>query len=169
MFELKYVMEDKSIIEAIVFFENKSVDFEELKSITGFEVNRIKKLVEELKKEYESRETALEVVIGDKSVSMQVKSDYLRLLSKISKNVDISRKALKILGLIAKKKSIKQSELKKYFRGEIYSYVKELKEKEYINSEKSGATKLLKPTKKFYETFQMDLKEEKNPELTKTG
>ena len=149
------------MIEAVVFFENKNVEIEELSRITGIEVKKVRVLVEELKKDYASRETALEIIIGEKSISMQVKSDYVKLVSKISENSELSKKAIKILGLIAKKKTIKQSELKNYFRGEIYTYVKELKEKEYISSDKNGLTRLLKPTKKFYETFQMDLKEEK--------
>jgi chromosome segregation and condensation protein ScpB len=158
-------MKEKNTIEAIVFFENKSIGFEELKRITGIEVKKIKELAEELKKDYESRDTALEIITGENNISMQVKNDYVKLISKISENVELSKKAIKILGLIAKKKSMKQSELKNYFRGEIYSYVKELKEKEYINSEKNGLTRLLKPTKKFFETFQMDLKEEKTENL----
>jgi chromosome segregation and condensation protein ScpB len=154
-------MEEKNMIEAVIFFENKSVDFEELSEVTGIELKRVKELVEELKRDYNSRETALEIIVGEKSVSMQVKSEYVKLVSKISKNSELSKKAVKILGLIAKKKGLKQSELKNYFRGDVYSYVKELKENEYISSEKSGLTRFLKPTKKFYETFQMDLSEEK--------
>ncbi len=154
-------MEEKSMIEAVVFFENKSVELEELSRITNIEVKRVKGLVEELKRDYASRETALEIIVGEKSVSMQIKSDYVKLVSKISENSELSKKAIKILGLIAKKKGIKQSELKNYFRGEIYTPVKELREKEYISSEKNGLTRFLRPTKKFYETFQMDLNEEK--------
>ncbi len=154
-------MDEKGMVEAVIFFENKSVEYEEVGRITGIKVEKVKEIADELKKDYAERNTAIEVIIGDKSVSMQVKSEYVKLVSKIAENAELSKKAIKILGLIAKKKSIKQSELKNYFRGEIYSYVKELKDQEYVTSEKTGLTRTLKPTKKFYETFQMELGSEK--------
>jgi len=73
----------------------------------------------------------------------------------LSKDTGLSRKSTKILGLIAKRDGLLQSELKNYFRGEIYAYVTELKEAGYLTAEKKGNTRLLKPTKKFEESFQL--------------
>ncbi len=86
---------------------------------------------------------------------MQVKPDFLSNVAELSKEVDLSRKATKMLSLIAKKGKMLQSELKRYFRGEIYAYVTELKERGYVTSDKAGATRLLRPTEKFKQMFQI--------------
>ena len=86
---------------------------------------------------------------------LQAKPEFLQNASELSKKPDVSRKATRILALVAKKGGMLQSELKKYFRGEIYEYTTELKEAGYIDSEKRGNTRYLRPSKKFSANFQI--------------
>ncbi|MBI5228991.1 SMC-Scp complex subunit ScpB, partial [Candidatus Micrarchaeota archaeon] len=92
-------------------------------------------------------------------VIMQVRNEYLGDVSTLSKETELTKKGLKMLGLIVKKKQMLQSELKYYFKGEIYAYVTELKKLGYITSEKYKNTRLLKPTKKFAESFQLPVQQ----------
>ncbi|MFH1056512.1 MAG: SMC-Scp complex subunit ScpB [Candidatus Micrarchaeota archaeon] len=142
-------------IEAALFLANRLVSFEELSKVTNTNRQAARTLVEKLKDDYETKEGALEVVVADEGASLQVKPEFLQNVSELSKKPDLRRKSMKILALIAKKGQLLQSELKKYFRGEIYFYTTELKQKGYLESEKRGNTRLLKPSKKFAETFQM--------------
>jgi segregation and condensation protein B len=142
-------------LEAALFLANRLVSFEELSSVTGVTKQALKTIAERLKEDYEQKQGAIEIVISTDGASMQVKPEFLQNVSELSKKSDLSRKATKILALVAKKGQLLQSELKKYFKGEIYLYTTELKEKGYVDWEKKGNTRLLKPSKKFMETFQM--------------
>jgi chromosome segregation and condensation protein ScpB len=159
-FEGKPVLPEKKfdplrVMEAALFLGNKSLAYPELALVAKTSVKKARDLAEKLRAEYASRGGSLEVVISSDGVALQVKSDYLSPVSHLSKEVDLSRKGTKMLSLIAKKGHMLQSELKRYFRGEIYAYIHELKDRGYITSDKHGATRLLKPTEKFKESFQM--------------
>ena len=141
--------------EAALFIANRVVSFEELARVMSISKQTARTLVEKLKEEYDSKEGAIEVVIGGEGAMLQAKPEFLQNASELSKKPDVSRKATKILALVAKKGGMLQSELKKYFKGEIYEYTTELKEAGYIDSEKRGNTRYLKPSKKFSENFQI--------------
>jgi len=145
------------VIEAALFLSNKPLALVDLAiTANNIRVNEAKRLVEQLKKEYDERQSAVEIALAPNGeIALQVRPQFLAPVARLSKQVEMTRKSSKMLGLIAKKGQMLQSELKKYFRGEIYAYVHELKELDYITSEKHGNTRLLKPTKKFHETFQM--------------
>ncbi len=143
------------VMEAALFLGNKSLAYPELALVAKTSVRKARELAEKLRAEYESRDGSLEITVSTEGVALQVKPDYLSPVSHMSKEVDISRKGTKMLSLIAKKGHMLQSELKRYFRGEIYAYIHELKDRGYITSDKHGATRLLKPTEKFRESFQM--------------
>ncbi len=143
------------VIEAALFLSNKPLAYPELALIAKTSVKKAKDLAEKLSKEYADRHTAIELVCDAAQVTMQVKGDYLAPVAQLSKNIEMTRKATRMLALVAKKGKLMQSELKKYFRGDIYAYIAELKELGYISSEKSGNTRLLKTTEKFRENFQL--------------
>ncbi|HLC38313.1 MAG TPA: SMC-Scp complex subunit ScpB [Candidatus Norongarragalinales archaeon] len=141
-------------LEAALFLANRVVSFEELSSVTGVSKAALRTVVEKLQEDYTQKQGAIEIIIAQDGASMQVKPEFLQNVSELSKKPDLSRKSTKILALVAKKGQLLQSELKKYFKGEIYLYTTELKEKGYVDWEKKGNTRLLKPSKKFMETFQ---------------
>ncbi|MFH0922469.1 MAG: SMC-Scp complex subunit ScpB [Candidatus Micrarchaeota archaeon] len=143
------------LVEAALFLSNKTMTLKGLGEIAGVGEKRAAELVAELQNEYTEREGAVEIVSSDGKAGMQVKNDYLSDVAKLSKEAELSRKATKILALVAKKKQLLQSELKNYFRGEIYAYVSELREMGYLESTHKGNTRLLKPTQKFYDSFQI--------------
>ncbi len=144
-----------SVLEAALFLANKQVTIASLSEIVGVSKNECTRLVEELGKRYETNGNAFEIVVNGDVVSLQVRGKFLSRVSRLSKQIDLTRKATRILALIAKKKQLLQKELPKYFRGEIYAYVHELKEAGYLDAQKHGNTRLLKPTQKFYDNFQL--------------
>ncbi|MEW5954928.1 MAG: SMC-Scp complex subunit ScpB [Candidatus Micrarchaeota archaeon] len=145
------------VIEAALFLSNKPLALADLAmTANNIRVNEAKRLAEQLKKEYDERQSAVEIAFAaNGEVTLHVRPQFLAPVARLSKQIEMTRKASRMLGLIAKKGQVLQSELKKYFRGEIYAYVHELKELDYLTAEKHGNTRLLKPTKKFHETFQI--------------
>ncbi len=145
----------RRVIEAALFIGNRKFTFAELAILSKEHVRTAQRIVDALAKEYASRDSSIELAVDAEGAMFQVKSEFLNSVSSLSKNVELSRKSLRILALIAKKGKILQSELRKYFRGDVYEYIAELKDLGYVVSLKSGNTRLLKPTTKFHETFQL--------------
>jgi len=154
-------LQKKGIIEAALFLANRAVTLQELASITNSSVEDVEGLVAELSEEMVQRNSAMKIItienaekLSGNEVKMELNSEYVQVVAPLSQRIDLSKKAIKILGLIAKKKNLLQSELKHYFRGDIYEHVGELVEKGYLTSQKHKSTRELKPTKLFYERFQ---------------
>jgi chromosome segregation and condensation protein ScpB len=143
------------VIEAALFLGNRPFDVAELAMLSKTSVRKCKALLLQLQKEYESEGRAIEVSVDVQRAVMQVRQQYLQPVAHLSKNIELSKKALRIIALISKKGKLKQSELHKYFRGDIYAYIAELKDQGYVSSEKAGSTRLLRPTSKFSQTFQV--------------
>ena len=143
------------IVEAALFLANKPLALAELALIAKTTVKQAQKIVEQLAAEFRERNSSIEVLVENNQISLQVKPAYLAPVAGLSKETGLSRKATRILALVAKKEGMLQSELKNFFRGEIYAYVTELKTAGYLTAEKKGNTRLLKPTKKFNESFQL--------------
>ncbi len=143
------------IVEAALFLANKPLPPAELAVLAKVSVKHAQALALELQAEYARRDGAIQIDFFNGEARMQVRPEYAGEVSGLSREVGLSRKGLKILALIAKKGQLLQSNLKKYFRGEIYEYITELKEQGYVVSEKSGNTRMLKPTKRFFEHFQI--------------
>jgi len=144
-----------SVLEAALFLANKQLPLNVLSEVVGVSKSECARLVEELRARYDANGNAFEIVTNGDLVSLQVRAKFLSKVSRLSKQIDLSRKATRILALVAKKKQLLQKELPKYFRGEIYAYVHELKEAGYLEALKHGNTRLLKPTQKFYDNFQL--------------
>ncbi len=149
----KQDLDPAKVVEAALFLANKPLSFKQLASISNLSPEQAKKHAVSLAPEFAAR--AFELVVSEEAAFLQVRPQYLGSVSSLSKEVEMSRKARKILALVAKKGQLLQSDLKHYFRGEIYEYVTELKELGYVESKKSGKTRILRPTTKFNENFQV--------------
>jgi len=148
-------MDELHTIEAALFIANRFVTYKDLGAAVNVSTQKARELVQDLKERYEAQAGAIEVVSDEEKATLQVRPQYLNSVSRFSKETDLSKKATRILALVAKKKQMLQSELKHYFRGEIYAYVTELKEAGYIEATKHKNTRLLRPTQRFAEHFQM--------------
>ncbi len=164
-------MTETGAVEAALFMANKPLTFGELAQVAKTDEENVAQLLEQLMGTYQER--AIEIVVNfeEKTAAMQVRAKWIPSVAQLTEKIELARKSTKILALIAKKRQLLQSELKNYFRGDIYAYVRELKEKGYLESTKKGNTRLLKPTKKFHEEFQVSelekLPEPRSLEATK--
>ncbi len=150
------------VVEAALFMANKSMPFAELAQLANASEDEISTVLEALKKQLEESDRAVELVVNQeaKTVVMQVKAKWLASVARLTDKIELHKKSMKILALIAKKGELLQSDLRKYFKGDIYEYVGELREKGYVERHKVGHSWKIKPTKKFHEEFQITIAEE---------
>ncbi len=153
------------IAEASLFMANKTLSFAQLCELTKTNEETLLKALETLKAKYEMDERAIEVLVNNeaKTAAMQVRVKWLPAVAALTEKIELAKKSTKFLALIAKKGELLQSDLRKYFKGDIYEYVGELRNKGYLDRVKKGHSWILKPTKKFHEEFQITVGE--MPEL----
>jgi len=143
------------VLEAALFVANKPVFEKDLADAAQVSRESARRLLAELARSLDESGSALEVSEKEGYWLLHARQRFLAQAARFSKKTDLTRKATRMLGLIAKKKQLLQKELPKYFRGEIYAYVAELKEKGYLDAKKFGNTRLLKPSQKFFDEFQL--------------
>ncbi len=135
-------------VEAILFVTSEPISASKVARILGERTEDVEAAIEELSREYSSRNSSIEIVKLGKKYLMRVKPEYSDLVSKFTEK-EFERGLLRTLAIIAIKQPIKLSELAKIRGNRCYEHVKKLKEMEFISEEKRGRSTILKTTKNF--------------------
>lgn len=155
----------KKLIEGALFISGRNLSVEDLARICGLgNLGKVKKIADELKKEYEERNCAIKIFVNENTYLMDIDDDLKSSLSNFSLNPELTKGDLKTLGFIAYHQPVKQADV---FRnlGYVYGHIKKLEELKFIESYREKNYKILKTTKKFEDYFSLkvsDLKKAKN-------
>lgn len=151
----------KGTLIAALFLANRAITLEELAKTVNLGSEDVEGLVLELNENFKKTDIPFEITLFEEPgklagslVRLDIRSGYLQRVSHLSQQIEFSKKAQKILALVAKKKELLQSELKYYFKGDVYEAVDELVKLKYMTWEKYKNTKKLKPTPLFFEKFK---------------
>lgn len=148
-------MKHSLIIESALFSAGKPLAIKEFQLATNLTEQEIKNAIESLIKEYKKRETSLEITKVGEKYAMQVKAEFTQHATKLAK-MEIPKKLLRTLALIAYHQPIKQVELQKMVGSIVYEHVGELHNLGLIRTREEGRTKLLYTTESFAEYFGID-------------
>jgi len=149
----------KNKLEALLFSSGRKMDLEELSRLSKSSIDAIQKALEELKKEYNEKESSTMLVNEGNFWKLTVREQFLSLVRNIVTETELSKTIMETLAVIAFKYPIKQSDLIKLRTNKAYDHLTQLEEMGYITRQKHGRTNLIKLTQKFFEYF--DLPEEK--------
>lgn len=145
----------KKVVEALLFLSSREWSPAQLSKLLRHKEEKVKEVLEELKQEYASRESALEVRVLAGKYALSIREDTARVLRKYYREAELSRKELEVLGYIAKNKGILKSKLAKILGPEVYPAVKALVEKGFVQEVKVGRTSRLTVTEKFKDYFEI--------------
>jgi segregation and condensation protein B len=145
-------------VEAILFAAGRFLDEEYIAKILKADLVAVRKALADLRELYEDKgsQTALRVVQEENSWKLQVKDNYLELVSKLVSEKDISTTVLETLAIIAWKNPIMQAELIKIRGPAGYEHVAELIERGFITKEAAGRSFKLRVTDKFFDYFEVE-------------
>jgi len=146
---------EKRLIESVLFSASKPVSVNEIKETTGLTPNIIKKTLDELIEDYNVKrknETSMEVIKAGDKFAMQVKKRFTEQSIMISKP-EIEGNLLKTLTLIAFHQPLKQSNLRRMIGTKAYEHVDELSSMKLISTKQHGSTEMLTTTRLFPEYF----------------
>ena len=146
--------DDQRKIEAVLFTTGRFMDLQEIAQVCEFgSVGYVKEQLEELMKAYESKGGALHIVEQDGKFKLNIKKEFGHLANKLVSTSEFDNPTTKTLAIIAFKNPTIQSDIIKARGNKAYDHVKILQENGLVTSEKSGRTRLLKLTSKFYDYF----------------
>lgn len=145
----------RHVVEAALFSAGKPVSVEEIVALTFLSPDSIKQAIKELQKEYEGRDTVLEISKAGTKWAMQVRTAAAEPATKFAPP-EIPKKLLKTLALIAYHQPMKQSELVDMIGTKVYEHVPDLVGRGLVKAREEGVTKILSTTSQFPEYFGLD-------------
>src|SRR3989344_5661282 len=146
----------KNRIEAVLFTVGRFVDLDEWSRLTGFaSKGTLNEALQNLINYYKNNSNSLEIVEDNSKFKLNLKKEYLYLTAQLLDQTEFDKPTQETLALIAYKQPVLQSDIIKLRGNGAYDHISKLKEMEFITSEKSGRTRLLKTTKKFYDYFDV--------------
>ncbi len=147
--------ETKKQLEAVLFSSGRAMTTEELSEITSIPKKDVKKSLDELKKDYDSKDSSLAVMQEGELWKLNIREKYVSLVTKIIADTELSKTVLETLGVIAWKAPMLQSEVVNIRSGQAYDHIKELVDLGFIKKEKQGRSFLVRLTEKFFEYFDV--------------
>ncbi|MDD5337089.1 MAG: SMC-Scp complex subunit ScpB [Candidatus ainarchaeum sp.] len=145
----------KRVIESALFISARSMGMEELGKLTGIAApGFVRSMVEELKKEYEERGSAVEIVEMEGKWLMRVKDVYAERVKGFAQQAEVSGSAMRTLAYVAKHDGILKSDVAHRIGSAIYQDVHELVQSGFLRQVKAGRSKRLFLTDKFRQYFR---------------
>lgn len=148
-------MRPSQVVEAALFAAGKPLAVEEICDHTGLAKDIVTQALKDLQKDYETRDTALEVGKAGHKWGMQVRSVAAEPAARFAA-MEIPEKVLKTLALIAFHQPMRQAELVDMLGTKVYEHVPFLEEKGLVRARHEGSTKILQVTAHFPEYFGLD-------------
>ena len=145
----------KAKIESIIFCIPEGVTVD----LLAHKVNMagtaaIQWALSELQKDYETK-GGLKITSDDKGVwKFKVPDEHIPFVQEAAEP-EFDRAVVETLAYIAWRNGSRQCDVVRVRGNKAYNHIKLLKERDFIESHKSGLSKWLEPTKKFYEYFHL--------------
>ena len=145
-------MDVKGAVEAALFSSSENLRISDIAEKTGFPVEDVRTAVMDLRREYEERDSAIQIAKIGTEYRMMLRPEYSGCTGTFAKP-ELSGGALRTLTTIAYYQPVLQSELLKLRGPRVYDDVHSLVEMDFVAKKRSGNTWELTTTKKFAEYF----------------
>ncbi len=143
----------KAKIESILFCIPQGTTAEVICSKVGTNPEMTQAALIELQRDYESR-GGLKIIRDGASWKFKVPDENIPVVKEVAQP-EMDKSILETLAYIAWRGGSRQCDVVRVRSNKAYNHIKYLIENEFIESSRSGLSKWLAPTKKFYEYFNM--------------
>jgi segregation and condensation protein B len=146
----------KNKIEAVLFMTGRAMTTEEIANFCNLgSIGAIQEALNSLVNDYTQRPTGLQIFFDEGKYRLNIKREYNSLSTRLVSNCELDAPTQATLALIAYKQPALQAEIIKMRGNTAYDHIADLKEMEFITTEKSGRTRKLKLAPKFFEYFDV--------------
>ncbi|MEK6822680.1 MAG: SMC-Scp complex subunit ScpB, partial [Nanoarchaeota archaeon] len=149
-------MSTTSDVESLLFALGRRTTVEEIARILRVRDNqKVLEALEELKRTYDAKQGPIVVVHADGGWKMTVRDDLLPLVRRVVSKTELPKGVMETLAIIAYKTPVLQSEIVRIRTNKAYDHLGLLEQMHFITRDKSGRTKLIKLSKKFFDYFDV--------------
>jgi len=159
--------EESNKVEALLFSSGRKMSEAELSKITSVSPAKLKSALEELKKKHEGEGSPLVLFNEGDSWKLMTKEKYLSLIQNIVTETELDKSLMETLAVIAWKYPILQADVIRLRNNKAYDHLRELEEAGFIAREKTGRTRTIRLTPKFFEYFDLPPSKAKTQEAFK--
>jgi len=144
-----------ALIEAALYVAGRPLDLKTLGRIVGSRSKRkVRELARMLMKEYEKRDTSLEVLeLEDERFVLQLKTDYASKVRRLAVRPLLTDGPLRTLAYIAYKQPVSQKHVIAARGTHAYKHIRQLVEMGLVEREQKGRNKILRATEYFADYF----------------
>lgn len=148
--------EYKNKVEAILFVTGMFMDIQDISQICEIgSVGLVKEALEELRKDYDNKESALTILEDNNKFKLAIKKEFNYLTTKLLSDSELDKATQETLAVIAYKQPVLQSKIIHIRGTPAYEQIKFLKENGFITREKHGRTMMIRLTPKFFDYFDI--------------
>jgi segregation and condensation protein B len=145
-------MDPKAAVEAALFSASDKLGLSEISEKTGIPVEEVRTAVMDLRREYDERDSAIQIAKIGTEYRMMLRPEYSECTGSFAK-AELSGGVLRTLTIIAYYQPVLQSELLKLRGPRVYDDVHALVDMDFVSKKRAGNTWELTTTKKFAEYF----------------
>ncbi len=142
-------------VEAVLFTTGKFLTVDEIANLASLTNEQVMQAIQLLIEDYSKRDTSLEIIKQGDKFKLNIKKEHMHLTTRLLKSTELDRPTQETLALIAYKQPVLQSLIIKMRGNTAYEHIKNLEQLDFVTSEKSGRTRLIKITPKFYDYFDI--------------
>lgn len=150
----------KKRVEAVVFSSGRYVSVERIAKLCRADVDVVTNILNELKKDYEARESSLILTNEGGKWKLTVKEKFIPTVRRIVAEAELTKAVMQTLAYIAYKAPILQSDVVSVRSNKAYNHIAELESKGFLTKTKHGHSFLIKLTQKFFDYFDLKSKED---------
>ena len=145
-------MDTKGAVEAALFASSENLKISDIAAKTGIPVEEVRTALMDLRKEYDGRDSAIQIAKIGTEYRMMLRPEYSECIGTFAK-AELSGGVLRTLTTIAYYQPVLQADLLKLRGPRVYDDVHALVDMDFVAKKRSGNTWELTTTKKFAEYF----------------
>lgn len=145
----------KKQVESILFSVGRKIETSELAKLVKIPEDRVIPLLQELKGEYDSRNSSLMIVQDGTAWKLTVREAFLSTVRKIVTQTELPKSVMETLAVIAYKAPVLQSNIIKVRTNKAYDHLALLEQDGFLTRVKHGRTKMIRLAQKFFDYFDI--------------
>ncbi len=146
----------KRMIEAILFAAGRKLELSELAKLCRRAESEIVSVLEEWSSQLDASSSPTMLVQDGSGWKLTVREKYAQVIKKVVTKTELPKGHMETLAVVAYKAPVLQSKVVKIRTNKAYDHLFQLEDSGFITREKSGRSKLIKLTPKFFEYFDID-------------
>ncbi len=146
----------KNVVEAILFAAARKLELAEIAKLCKRSEAEVLAILTEWKAQLDTSNSPTMLVQDGSAWKLTVRERYVSVIKKVVSKTELPKGHLETLAVVAYKAPVLQSKVIKIRTNKAYDHLAQLENSGFITRERSGRTKLIKLTPKFFEYFDID-------------